>query len=136
MRTNTSCGMQTSRNAKGLLVVSGVDGTAVNGGASVAVTGVRTIRVEMNAGEDRVDLLEVDVEQRVLVKLGPDRDTFRFEGGRVGGKLEGSSPSPTSPSAAAWTSGRAPGATTSSWRTRSWIRAGRRTSTRTAGTTA
>jgi hypothetical protein len=71
----------------GEFVVTGIDGTAINGGTSAAVTGVQTIRINMKAGQDSVALLEVDVADKLLVKLGPDRDTFMFDGGRVRGKL-------------------------------------------------
>jgi hypothetical protein len=72
----------------GAFVVTGVEGTAVNGGVSAAVTGVRKIRIDMKAGQDSVQLLEVEVEDRLFVKLGADRDTFALKGGRVRGRAE------------------------------------------------
>ena len=71
----------------GAFLVTGIEGTAINGGPSAAVTGVRAIRIDMKAGQDSVELLEANVQERLLVKLGPDRDTFVLEGGRVGGKV-------------------------------------------------
>jgi hypothetical protein len=70
---------------RGAIVVTGIDGTVVNEGASAAVTGVRTIRIDMKAGRDSVALQDVDLERRLRVQLGPDRDTFVLKGGRVQG---------------------------------------------------
>ena len=72
----------------GAFVVTGVDGTAINGAASTAVTNVRTIRIDMKAGQDSVELLQLHVDGRVRVKLGPDRDTFVLRGGQFGGRVE------------------------------------------------
>jgi hypothetical protein len=72
----------------GAFVVTGVDGTAVNGAALVTVTDVRKMNIDMKAGQDRVELLQVDLEQTLSAKLGPDQDAFLFDGGRVKGKAE------------------------------------------------
>ena len=72
----------------GAFVVTGVEGTAVNGGASVAVTDVRKMTIETKEGQDRVELLQVDLEESLLVKLGSDQDVFLMDGGRVKGKAE------------------------------------------------
>ncbi len=72
----------------GAFVVVGLDGTAVNGGPSAAVTDVRKVKVEMKEGQDRVEVLQVEIEESLVVKLGSDQDTFLLEGGRVKGKAE------------------------------------------------
>jgi hypothetical protein len=71
----------------GAFQVTGVDGTAINGAQSAAVTSVRTILIDMNAGQDSVELLQLDVEGKVRVELGSDRDTFLLDGGRFGGSV-------------------------------------------------
>lgn len=72
----------------GAFVVIGLDGTAINGVASVSVTDVRKLSIEMKEGQDRVELLQVEVEESLFVKLGKDPDVFLMEGGRVKGKAE------------------------------------------------
>ena len=72
----------------GAFVVTGLDGTAVNGAPSAAVTDVRKVTVDMKGGQDRVELLAVEVEETVVAKLGTETDAFLMQGGRVRGKLE------------------------------------------------
>jgi len=72
----------------GAFVVTGLDGTAINGGPAVAVTDANKLTIETNAGQDHVELLDVDIEESLLVKLGSDQDDFLFQGGRVQGKAE------------------------------------------------
>lgn len=72
----------------GAFVVTGLDGTAVNGASTTGVTDVRKVSIDMQGGQDRVELLAVDIEETVLAKLGTEQDAFLMQGGRVRGKLE------------------------------------------------
>jgi hypothetical protein len=72
----------------GAFVVTGVDGTAVNGAPSAGVTDVRKLKIEMKTGQDRVEVLSVDVDETLQVKMGKDQDTFLMDGGRVKGNLQ------------------------------------------------
>ena len=61
--------------------MTGLDGTAVNGGPTLAVGGVRKLKIEMKGGQDRVELLGVDVEETLLLKLGRTRTSSSWKAG-------------------------------------------------------
>jgi hypothetical protein len=65
------------------LVVTGLEGTTVNGAAAVTASGVRRLRVITSAGDDRVEILRVDLPERLHVRLGGGRDLLLVETSRV-----------------------------------------------------
>lgn len=68
----------------GAVVVSGLETTSVNGG-SVAVTfaAVQSLAIVGGAGDDRLELGQLDLPEKLLVKLGQGRDRLVLEDVRV-----------------------------------------------------
>jgi hypothetical protein len=68
------------------MVVSGVEGTTVNGGvALVGLANVDSIRIDGGKGDDRVELSQLDLRDRLTVKLGPGRNALVAQDVRVHG---------------------------------------------------
>jgi hypothetical protein len=72
----------------GAFVVVGLEGTAVNGVASAMVEGVEKIAIDTGGGVDVVEILEVELDGSLVVKMGDDSDTLTVEGGRFRKKVE------------------------------------------------
>jgi hypothetical protein len=72
----------------GVVVVTGLDGTAINGSPSGTFVGVVRIEGSMKEGADRLEVREIELEKAFKVKLGGDDDTFVAEGIRVVQNME------------------------------------------------
>ena len=72
----------------GAFVVTGIDGTAVNGTPAAIVPDVRKVKIEMGAGQDSVQILQVDIDDTFQAQMGKDQDSFLMSGGRVKGNLQ------------------------------------------------
>jgi hypothetical protein len=77
----------------GAVIVSGLEGTTVNGGGDpVALADVGSLRIVGAAGDDRIELLQLDLPGKLLVKLGRGHDILVLQEVRVGrrARIEGS----------------------------------------------
>jgi hypothetical protein len=73
--------------APGTLVLTGLEGTTVNGGsAAVTLTEVADLRLFPGKGDDRVELLQLDLPGRLLAKLGAGNDALIVQDTRVRGR--------------------------------------------------
>jgi hypothetical protein len=78
----------TGGDQSGDVLVTGLDGTTVNGLASATFAGVRGVTVELGDGADRVELRQVTVRGAVRIRLGKGDDAFVAEQARVRGRLD------------------------------------------------
>jgi len=69
------------------VVVTGTDGTTVNGGASVSAPNVRGVRIHAGAGRDTVTVDRLFLPGTLVVRLGDDDDVLVVEDGAVDGSL-------------------------------------------------
>jgi hypothetical protein len=71
----------------GAVVVSGLEATTVNGGGQpVALAGVGSLRIVAGGGDDRIELLQLDLDEKLLVKLGKGHDGLVLQDVRVRGR--------------------------------------------------
>jgi len=76
----------TSEPAERTYRIDAVDGTRVNGLASVIVTGVRGLRLDMEDGNDTVEIEDVGLSRHLVVRLGDGHDLLVLDGVRVRGR--------------------------------------------------
>ena len=70
-----------------VVVVSGLEATSVNGGGTpVTLTGVRSLRIVAGGGDDLMELLQLDLAEKLLVKLGRGHDGLVLQDVRVRGR--------------------------------------------------
>lgn len=77
----------TPGTGQGAVIVSGFEGTTVNGGeAPTSVASVDGIRITSAGGDDRMELVGLDVLDRLEVKLGRGVDSLILQDVRVRGE--------------------------------------------------
>src|SRR6185295_18520393 len=71
----------------GAVIVTGLDGTLVNGGTDVTIAGVQSLLVETNDGPDLVEIRQMTLAGRAIVRLGSGDDQLLVEQARFDGRL-------------------------------------------------
>jgi len=73
----------------GAVIVSVFEGTTVNDGTTpVTMSGVSSLRIDTGAGDDRVELLQLDLPDTLTMKLGRGVDDVILQDVRVQGKTQ------------------------------------------------
>jgi hypothetical protein len=67
--------------------VTGLDGTLVNGATDATISGVQSLLVQMNDGPDLVEIRQMTLAGRAIVRLGSGDDQLLVEQARFDGRL-------------------------------------------------